>query len=55
MSELAKRALTGGAYVALTLGAAWAGPVTTTLRRPVWAKRNGANLLEDLTSEAEAG
>lgn len=31
MSELAKRALTGGAYVALTLGAAWAGPVTTTL------------------------
>ena len=31
MSELAKRAMTGAAYVALTLGAAWAGPVTTTL------------------------
>ncbi len=31
MSELAKRALTGAAYVALTLGAAWSGPVTTTL------------------------
>jgi phosphatidate cytidylyltransferase len=31
MSELFKRALTGAAYVALTLGAAWAGPVTTTL------------------------
>jgi phosphatidate cytidylyltransferase len=31
MSELAKRALTGAAYVALTLGAAWTGPVTTTL------------------------
>jgi len=31
MSELAKRAMTGAAYVALTLGAAWTGPVTTTL------------------------
>lgn len=31
MSEFAKRAITGAAYVALTLGAAWAGPVTTTL------------------------
>lgn len=31
MSELAKRALTGAAYVALTIGAAWAGPVTSTL------------------------
>lgn len=31
MSELAKRAITGAIYVALTLGAAWAGPVTTTL------------------------
>lgn len=31
MSELAKRAITGVIYVLLTLGAAWAGPVTTTL------------------------
>src|SRR5690606_7753191 len=31
MSEFAKRAITGAAYVTLTLGAAWAGPVTTTL------------------------
>lgn len=31
MSELAKRAITGTVYVALTLAAAWAGPVTTTL------------------------
>lgn len=31
MSELVKRAITGAIYVALTLGAAWAGPVTTTL------------------------
>lgn len=31
MSELVTRALTGAAYVALTLGAAWAGPWTTAL------------------------
>lgn len=31
MTELATRALTGAAYVALTVGAALAGPVTTTL------------------------
>lgn len=31
MSELVKRAITGSVYVALTLGAAWAGPLTTTL------------------------
>ena len=31
MSELAKRAITGTVYVLLTLAAAWAGPVTTTL------------------------
>lgn len=31
MSELVKRAITGAIYVALTLGAAWAGPITTTL------------------------
>ncbi len=31
MSELFTRALTGAAYVALTLGAAWAGPLPTTL------------------------
>lgn len=31
MSELVKRAITGAVYVLLTLGAAWSGPVTTTL------------------------
>lgn len=31
MSEFVQRALTGTAYVLLTLGAAWAGPLTTTL------------------------
>lgn len=31
MSELAKRTITGAGYVVLTLAAAWAGPVTTTL------------------------
>lgn len=31
MSNLATRALTGAVYVAVTLGAAWAGPFTTTL------------------------
>lgn len=31
MGELAKRSLTGAVYVAITLGAAFAGPVTTTL------------------------
>jgi len=31
VSELLTRALTGAAYVALTLGAAWAGPFTTAL------------------------
>lgn len=31
MSEIATRALTGAAYVALTMGAAFAGPLTTTL------------------------
>jgi hypothetical protein len=31
MTETATRALTGAAYVALTLGAALAGPLTTTL------------------------
>lgn len=31
MTELATRALTGAAYVALTVGAALAGPLTTTL------------------------
>lgn len=31
MSELLTRALTGAAYVALTLGAAWAGPFSTAL------------------------
>lgn len=31
MTEIATRALTGAAYVALTVGAAVAGPVTTTL------------------------
>ncbi len=31
MNELVTRALTGAAYVALTLGAAWAGPWTTAL------------------------
>lgn len=31
MNELATRAATGAVYVALTLGAAWAGPVTTAL------------------------
>lgn len=31
MGELVKRAITGAVYVALTLGAAWAGPITTTL------------------------
>lgn len=31
MSELLKRAITGAVYVLLTLGAAYAGPVTTTL------------------------
>ena len=31
MSELITRAITGAAYVALTLGAAWAGPFTTAM------------------------
>jgi phosphatidate cytidylyltransferase len=31
MTEMATRALTGAAYVALTVGAAYAGPLTTTL------------------------
>lgn len=31
MNELTTRALTGAAYVALALGAAWAGPLTTTV------------------------
>lgn len=31
MNELLTRALTGAIYVGLTLGAAWAGPVTTSL------------------------
>lgn len=31
MKEIAIRALTGAVYVALTLGAAWAGPFTTAL------------------------
>ena len=31
MTEMATRALTGAAYVALTVGAALAGPLTTTL------------------------
>ena len=31
MNELAKRSITGAGYVLLTLAAAWAGPVTTTL------------------------
>jgi len=29
MKELGVRAMTGAVYVALTLGAAWAGPFTT--------------------------
>ena len=31
MKEIGVRALTGAVYVALTLGAAWAGPFTTVL------------------------
>ena len=31
MKELSLRTMTGAVYVALTLGAAWAGPFTTVL------------------------
>lgn len=54
MNELTTRALTGAAYVALALGAAWAGPLTTTLLfLPVCAI--GANEFHRLFWNAEEG